>query len=703
MSGETDIRVLIVSTAAAVTRELQDALVPSRAGTFTLEVTESARAAIVALRRLPSEVTIVDIGEGDPARLHELQLVGSTTVDTALIAITSNATDAVAADAFERGAQDCLVLGTDDLSPARLVRTIRNALARSAHDGSRPLATLIELSSDAILTINRQGLVTRFNAAAEQLYGWRAHEVLGKPARMLVPAEDHGTQVAFVERVFGGESVDAFETQRTMRDGRRVIMSMSGSPIVDVFGDVLEACLIIRDVTDEVNARLRLFEQQHLLESSQAAGRIGSWAIDRLTGRIDWSAEHFRLLRRDPSLGPATLEELLELVHPEDREQVRGSFHREAGFTFEARVAADSEDVRILRVRGEYLPRADGSPGRLLGITQDVTEERAEQAARQRAEEQLRRAFDEALIGMVILDMDIRALRVNNALCEIFGRRREELLGQRLDDIAHPDDRGDSAIVKDFLLAGTQKHHVREKRYLHADGHTIWAEVGVSLVTDPDGTPLHFVGQIQDITERRAHVEQLRHMADHDPLTGLLNRRAFSRELSAHLARTKRYGVSGALLMFDLDNFKQHNDTHGHSAGDDLLVAIADGLRRRLRATDVTGRLGGDEFATLLPNADRARALLVTDSLLEHIRSVCESLPQALGGGVTASFGVVCLDRLQALTPEAAMRAADQAMYAAKRLGRNRSAEWDPAPEQGTGPARPVTGPAPAPVIPASD
>jgi diguanylate cyclase (GGDEF)-like protein len=130
--------------------------------------------------------------------------------------------------------------------------------------------------------------------------------------------------------------------------------------------------------------------------------------------------------------------------------------------------------------------------------------------------------------------------------------------------------------------------------------------------------------------------------------------------------------------MLDLDNFKQHNDTHGHSAGDQLLVALAEGLRGRLRATDVTGRLGGDEFAALLPQADRTRATAVTASLLEHIRSIVGKAPGNGNGQVTASVGLVCLARLEALSAESVMRAADQAMYEAKRRGRDRSAEWLP-------------------------
>ena len=483
MSGESDIRVLLVSTDPALAGGLRDAFSARGGEGFALEVAADARAAIVALRRLPSELTLVDIGDG--GGLRELELVGATTTHTALVAVCSNRGQDIAAAAFARGAQECLVSGTDDLTPDRLPRALRNALARSAHDGSRPLATLIELSSDAILTVNRDRVITRFNRAAEQLYGWSAAEVLGRPVRDLIPPPEQPQQTIYLDRVLAGETFGPVELSRAMRDGRQVIMSMAGSPIVDASGEVLEACMIIRDATEEVLERTRALEQQRLLESSQAAGRIGSWAIDHLTGRADWSAEQYRLLKRDPSLGPATLAELLVTVHPDDRELVERSFSRRAGFSFEARLIADPQDVRVLRVRGEYLERADGVPGRLLGITQDVTEELAEHAARRLAEEHLQRSFDEALIGMVILDMDLKALRVNNALCETFGRRREELVGRRIDDLAHPEDHGDSVGVKELLLSGLQKHHLREKRYIHSSGQTIWAEVAVSLVSAP--------------------------------------------------------------------------------------------------------------------------------------------------------------------------------------------------------------------------
>ena len=116
------------------------------------------------------------------------------------------------------------------------------------------------------------------------------------------------------------------------------------------------------------------------------------------------------------------------------------------------------------------------------------------------------------------------------------------------------------------------------------------------------GSPLHFLTQVQDVTERRRYEAELRHMADHDALTGLLNRRAFERELERHVDHVARYGPRGAAVLLDVDLFKNVNDTLGHSAGDQLICKVADALREQVRDGAVIARLGGDEFAVLIPD-----------------------------------------------------------------------------------------------------
>ena len=194
----------------------------------------------------------------------------------------------------------------------------------------------------------------------------------------------------------------------------------------------------------------------------------------------------------------------------------------------------------------------------------------------------------------------------------------------------------------------------------------------------------------RDLRSLRATTSQLRHLADHDPLTGLPNRRRFEQELARHLAHVRRYGAEGAALVLDLDCFKPVNDTFGHAAGDRLLARVASVLRERLRTTDVVARLGGDEFAILLPRVNRAAAGAVARSIVETVR--LEGLT-ADTRGVTISVGVVTFDERETALPEDVLAAADLAMYDAKAAGGDGWAFYTEARVTATAPRQPSSAP----------
>jgi diguanylate cyclase (GGDEF)-like protein/PAS domain S-box-containing protein len=276
-------------------------------------------------------------------------------------------------------------------------------------------------------------------------------------------------------------------------------------------------------------------------------------------------------------------------------------------------------------------------------------------------------AFDRSPIGMAVFNTDGEYVRVNAALSVLLARAPEDLLGRRDQELTHPDDRQADLDAAWRILGGQVDTHQTEKRFVRPDGSVVWALANLTFLRDEAGRPLSWVGQFQDITERHRQETELRHLADHDPLTGLLNRRAFERALEQHLARVRRYGVQGAMLMIDLDGFKALNDRHGHGSGDALLSGASERLRGRLRTSDLLARLGGDEFAALLPAADRAEAEHVARVAVEVVRD----LSPATGPPVTASVGAVLIAD-PALDAEAVLRAADGAMYAAKRARRDR-------------------------------
>ena len=221
---------------------------------------------------------------------------------------------------------------------------------------------------------------------------------------------------------------------------------------------------------------------------------------------------------------------------------------------------------------------------------------------------------------------------------------------------------------------------VAEARAVDASGETLWTEVYATTLTGGDGKPEGVLCQIMDVTDRRRFEARLQHVADHDPLTGLANRRAFERQLDVQLANVHRYGAEGALLVVDLDHFQALNDTLGHSAGDTVVANVARVLRELVRESDILARLGGDEFAILLPRADRAEATEVASRVVGAIREHGAVLEGQRPGSVTASVGVTLLDPVQA-AGEQALVDAEVAMYDAKDAGRDGFSVFGPGME----------------------
>jgi diguanylate cyclase (GGDEF)-like protein len=206
-----------------------------------------------------------------------------------------------------------------------------------------------------------------------------------------------------------------------------------------------------------------------------------------------------------------------------------------------------------------------------------------------------------------------------------------------------------------------------------ADSELLRAQlfVGVALITGLVAAAL--------TTERRGAEERLRRLADHDVLTGALNRRRFAEELNRWIAYSNRYGGQGAVLVLDVDRFKNINDEFGHGAGDDVLVRIAALLRERVRSTDFVARLGGDEFAVLLPHADEEQSLALATAVLEKVRNEGTVTVAGQSMPVTVSIGVGCFSQDLELGSDQVIRIADAAMYEAKDAGRDQVRSAVPA------------------------
>jgi diguanylate cyclase (GGDEF)-like protein/PAS domain S-box-containing protein len=443
-------------------------------------------------------------------------------------------------------------------------------------------------------------------------------------------------------------------------------------PVLDDQGEVSALGSFALDITDRTRAAEARERALDALEEAQRIARLGSWTWDPSTGTASWSRQMYRNFGLDPDGPKIDAQTLFVLAAPADRKRMMKAWQTRFGgderFEVDYTIVGPDGAERSLHLVG----RQDDD-GRLSGTCQDVTELRAAEREVRVAEERFRKAFEHAPVGMALLDLDQRFVKVNDALCAMLGYRPEDLLETSATAITHPEDRDLTREQAAQLMRGEIESFHREKRLLRAVGEPIWVAQHLSLLRGRDGEPLQFVQQVVDVTERRRLETELRHLADHDPLTGLLNRRGLEAELERQVGHVNRYGDRGALLVLDLDHFKTVNDTLGHEAGDQLIVAVAGILEERLRESDTVARLGGDEFAILLPEADLESAQDVAQQLVADIHEHAIVSAGQVPRHVSASVGVTTFQ--QGITSgEEVLVSADLAMYEAKEAGRGRLA-----------------------------
>ena len=380
---------------------------------------------------------------------------------------------------------------------------------------------------------------------------------------------------------------------------------------------------------------------------------------------------------------PGGPERFLDAVHPDDRDRMRRTLERSVGdgssFEVEFRIVAPDGQVRWHACTGEVVRASAGRPARVIVVGQDVSE-RKENERLLRAADRYRTLVEQLPLASYVEQLDEEsATYISPQIAELVGYTAEEWVADPsfFGRVLHPDDR-------DRVLAGFTAMHESgasfecEYRLVARDGRIVWIHDAAVVVTDQDGRPLYAQGYMIDISERKRNEEELRrsqerlreqmekveHQALHDDLTGLPNRTLFQDRAEQALFKADRSGSGFAVMIIDLDRFKEVNDTLGHHSGDLLLREVAERLRQALRTSDTVARLGGDEFGVIAaglsdPTTARALADKLQDALARPI------IVSGLAIDVEASVGI-------AMFPEhgtdvaTLIRHADVSMYVSK-------------------------------------
>ncbi len=309
-----------------------------------------------------------------------------------------------------------------------------------------------------------------------------------------------------------------------------------------------------------------------------------------------------------------------------------------------------------------------------VASARDATAERRALQALEESEQRFRLAMESAPVGMAVVDLDRRFVEVNPALCRMVVRDEGWLRGHRISDIIDPADDHLDVQSRADLLAGGARSTTTTKRLVATDGSRIIVNHSIGLLKDERGRPLSFVSLFVDITEAHAAQERLEFLASHDPLTEVDNRAGLMSHLRRALTRTPRTGNGVAVLYIDLDSLTAVNDSMGHAAGDRLIVRVAEAVRGQVRPGDHVARIGGDEFVVALVGI---RGPIDAETVAAKIHASLAKPFTIDGRPVTTSVSIGIAVAHDGDNVDHLLARADQAMYSAKKAGRDTTVVHD--------------------------
>ena len=378
--------------------------------------------------------------------------------------------------------------------------TAAKAARDAAAETAEKLQALFDSSPVAILSLDLQNRVTGWNRTAEELFGWRAEEILGRPYP-LVPEDGVEEHLEAWKAIRSGETFRNLAMTRLRKDGTPVSVLLSAAPLRDPSGEISGAMGALLDVSEQREVEDAVRKQRILLEQAEAIADIGSWELDVRTEALIWSSQLYRMFGLEPGAIEPTGQAFIERIHPDDRSRVaalifEGIRSREA-FGYECRIVRPDGSIRRVRAENRLLFDDDGEPVKVFGIGHDITEqlEREEQIRFQAT------ILDEVLSAVVGTDLDGRITYCNNFTQELLGWPAAELVGRSLYELFSPDG-NEEAFRQIGESVQEQGHWGGDLTCRRADGSEVPLQTSILLIRGLDGTPIGMAGVGIDISER---------------------------------------------------------------------------------------------------------------------------------------------------------------------------------------------------------
>lgn len=517
------------------------------------------------------------------------------------------------------------------------------------------------------------GHVQWANGRLCRMLGLSLQELALQDFRSLALSADGLDVEAQTQRLLHGE-IDHFQSQRTLLNrssGKSLTVLCTVAAVKNTQGARM-LVHVLQDVSEIEAARQAMAYHTQQLRLALDGSGSGMWDWDMERRCYTFSDGVAALLRYTGS-DLARDVRFKDLLHPQDREMVRAAVEHtlRTGELFEvtARLCCFDGENRWFQARGTRHLDAQGRVLRFSGIFSDQTAYRQEQ-------DRLRLAatvVDNTMEGMVVTDANSHILSVNPAFTRLLGYTEQELLGQT--PRAFKSGRHGQTFYRAMWDSIEQTGHWRGEIWNRRKNGDIFPErMSLSAVYDGQGTVTHYVCMFTDISEEKAQQQRLEFLAHKDPLTGLSNRSWFGQELERAVHQAGQGGEKMAVLLLNLDRFKDVNDSYGHAVGDEVLKHITRRVQGALRPGDMIGRMAGDEIIVVARTLrGRRDAEEITERLIRSAAQPWHS-PDGFAVVVGVSAGI-CMYPEHADTAASLLQGAHAAVYGAKE-GRGESSAW---------------------------
>jgi diguanylate cyclase (GGDEF)-like protein/PAS domain S-box-containing protein len=509
------------------------------------------------------------------------------------------------------------------------------------------LDLILDTITDGILVVDTEGIVLFANQAAETLLGRRP--IIGQSLAIPIHTGKNTYQDINLIRPTG----------LAWAEMRSALLEWDGKP-----GYVIG----LRDITDRKQAEIALQEREALFHTLAKVAPVGIFRTNP-QGLCDYVNERWCEIT-GLSVSQAQGDGWMQAIYPEDRNSMFAEWNKAAQsqqpFAMQYRFQNPNGNLHWVVGQAEAERDPDGAVLGYVGTVTDISDLKLnEQRLRQAAA-----VFESTREGVMVTDANCRITMVNRAFTDITGYEESESIGNSPAMISSGRHSREFYNAMWFIIQSTG-HWQGEIWNRRKTGEVYPELLSISAVKSEEGAITHYVGVFADISKLKASEMELEFLAHHDSLTQLPNRMLLISRLEHALEIAQRDHKLLAVLMLDLDRFKDVNDSFGHLAGDELLQQVAERLNLRLRGTDTVSRLGGDEFTILLEeiNQPEAAARIATEII------AALSAPWQLSKGIEVRIGVsvgIALYPVHGTSSEELMQQADTAMYQAKNEGRNR-------------------------------